>query len=519
MLMAAWGATVSFAGGRMRRSDLIESGERAIHAAFALVFLASVGLWTALLTHDFSLEYVASNTSRNLPAVYLVAAFWAGQAGSLLFWCLVLAASAALAVFGNRASNRELMPWVTGTMAVTVLFFLATMCFGANPYARLDWVAMDGRGMDPQLQNPGMAIHPPTLYFGYVTASIPFALAIAAMLSRKLDAEWLATVRRWSLVSWLFLTIGIFAGIRWAYIEPGWDGYSAVANAAILPWSTTTAFLHAVTVQERRGRASKWNIVLVAASFLLCILATVLTRGGVTGRVNPFAQQPIGDWVAGFLILAIGITIYLIVARLPEIRATATSVASDRRRYGGYVAYAGIVISLAGFAGLAFRQDHDVSLEPGEAFEATDPFGQEWRFVSQGISHFAAPSQEVTAIVLDVMRDGAPRKPIVSERRQHVDSRGMHSFEPSTRVGLHESLKLDTYVVLAGVSGDEARERAELRISFNPLVMWVWIGGALMAIGGIIMMWPQAKSPRGEGSRVAEVRPEPDAAAPIPHDR
>ena len=664
MLMAAWGATVSFAGGRMGRADLIASGERAIYATFALVVLASIGLWTALLTHDFSLEYVASNTSRNMPEVYIFAAFWGGQAGSLLFWCLVLATSAALTLFSNRSSNRELMPWVTGTLAITILFFLATMCFGANPYARLDWVPVDGRGMNPQLQNPGMAIHPPMLYFGYVTTTIPFAFAIAALLSRRLDAEWLAAVRRWSLISWFFLTIGIVLGMWWAYVELGWGVYWAwdpVENASVLPWLTTTAFLHSIMVQEKRGMLRKWNIVLVSSSFLLAILGTFITRSGVIESVHSFAQSPIGDWFAGFLVLSIAITIYLIVTRLPDLKATASLesmvsreaaflynnlvlvgiafsvlwgtlfpilsewvrgtkitvgppffntvniplgllllaltgigpliawrraslanlrrqfvapvtgglllgaalfalgmrnayalvsytlagfvagtiiqefvkgvgarrrmhgegramalvrlVARNRRRYGGYVVHAGIVILFAAFAGLAFKQDHDVSLAAGESFEATDPFGHDWRFVSQGVSHFEVLNRQVTAVVLDVTRDGVPQKPIVSEKRQHVDSRGMPSFEPSTEVGLRESLQLDTYVVLAGVSGDEATERAELRISFNPLVMWVWIGGALMALGGLIVMWPQAERRRVEAGYVAVLRPEPDAAS------
>ena len=508
MLMAAWGATVSFAGGRSHRADLIASGERAIHATFALVVLASIGLWAALLTHDFSLEYVASNTSRNLPAVYIFVALWGGQAGSLLFWCLLLAASAATALIGNRASNRDFMPWVTGTLSLAILFFLATMCFGANPYARLDWMPVDGRGMNPQLQSPGMAMHPPMLYFGYVTTSIPFAFAIAALLSRRIDAAWLGAVRRWTLVSWVFLTAGIVIGMWWAYVEPGrgtpwaWD---AVENASILPWLTTTALLHSIIVQEKRGALRKWNIVLAASSFLLAVLAAFVTRSGVIGSAPSFARSPIGDWFAGFLLLVLGITIYLLVMRLPTLEARAgleSVVARSRRRYGSHIAHAGTALLFAALAGLAIRQHHDVSLAVGESFAVTDPFGSEWRFVSQGISHFDQLNREVTAIVLDVTRDGKPQKPIVSERRQHVDSRGMHSFEPSTEAGLRGSLALDTYVVLAGVSGDEATERAQLRIGFNPLAMWVWIGGALMAVGGLIGMWPQARRPRvDEGDR------------------
>ena len=213
LLMAAWSATVSFAGGRGGRLDLIASGERALYASFAFVVLASIGLWTALLASDFSLRFVASYTSSNLPAVYKFSAFWGGQAGSMLFWCLILALYAAMAVFFNRNRNRELMPYVTGTLAIVLLFFLATTALGANPYERLDWIPPDGTGLNPQLQNPGMAIHPPNLYLGYVATTVPFAFAMAALITRRLDAEWLAAVRRWSLVSWLFLTIGITLGM------------------------------------------------------------------------------------------------------------------------------------------------------------------------------------------------------------------------------------------------------------------------------------------------------------------
>src|SRR5215208_55375 len=161
--MATWAATVSFAGGALHRRDLTKSGERAIYVTLAMVVLASAGLWTALFTHDFSIKYVASFSSANLPRVYTFTAFWAGQAGSMLFWCLILAIYSAIAVYQNRARNRVLMPYVSGTLAVVLIFFLATLCLGANPFERLDWIPPDGRGMNPQLQNPGMAIHPPNL--------------------------------------------------------------------------------------------------------------------------------------------------------------------------------------------------------------------------------------------------------------------------------------------------------------------------------------------------------------------
>ncbi|HWZ57704.1 MAG TPA: cytochrome c biogenesis protein CcsA, partial [Gemmatimonadaceae bacterium] len=245
LLVAAWATITSFAGGALRRPDLVASGERAVYATWAFVVLASAGLWTALITHDFSLRYVASFTSANLPFVYTITAFWAGQAGSMLFWCLILSSYSAIAVVTNRHQNRVLMPYVAGTLGAITLFFLATMCFGQSPFERLDWIPADGRGMNPQLQNPGMAIHPPNLYLGYVATAIPFAFAIAALITRRLDGEWLAAVRRWSLISWFFLTVGITLGMWWAYVELGWGGYWAwdpVENASLLPWLTGTAF-------------------------------------------------------------------------------------------------------------------------------------------------------------------------------------------------------------------------------------------------------------------------------------
>src|SRR5687767_1242336 len=289
--MAMWCATISFAGGVSRRHELVVSGERAAYASAAFTVLASIGLWTALLTRDFSLTYVASQISANMPNIYVFTAFWSGQAGSMLFWALILALYIALAVWTNRRSNRELMPFVTGTLACVLVFFLTTTALKANPFSRLDWMPLDGRGMNPQLQNPGMAIHPPTLYLGYVATTIPFGFAIAALITRRLDAEWLAAVRRWALVSWLFLTVGIVLGMWWAYVELGWGGYWAwdpVENSSFLPWLTGTAFLHSIMVQEKRGMLRKWNVTLVVTTFFLAILGTFITRSGIIESVHAF---------------------------------------------------------------------------------------------------------------------------------------------------------------------------------------------------------------------------------------
>src|SRR5437867_3985889 len=324
--MAAWATGISFVGGALRRNDLIASGRRALYATFAMVLTASIGLWTALLSRDFSLEYVAGHISANMPNIYVFTAFWSGQAGSMLFWALILSLYSAIAVYSSRDRNRVLVPFAAGTLGAILLFFLATTCIKANPFARLDWTPMDGRGMNPQLQNPGMAIHPPNLYLGYVATAIPFAFAIAALITRKLDAEWLAVVRRWSLLSWFFLTCGIVLGMWWAYVELGWGGYWAwdpVENASFLPWLTGTAFLHSIMVQEKRGMLRKWYVVLVVVTFLLSIFGTFITRSGIIESVHSFAQSPVGSWFAAFFFLATGSTIYLVATRLKNLEAKA----------------------------------------------------------------------------------------------------------------------------------------------------------------------------------------------------
>ncbi|MEK0431733.1 MAG: cytochrome c-type biosis protein CcmF, partial [Gemmatimonadota bacterium] len=326
LLMCAWSATLSFAGGHLRRTDLVASGERGLYAGFGFVALAAVGLWTALLTSDFSLRYVASFTSANLPVVYKISAFWGGQAGSMLFWCLILAGYAALATWSNRGRNRALMPWVTGTNAAVLLFFVATTALASNPFERLEWVPADGRGLNPQLQNPAMAIHPPMLYLGYVATAIPFGFAVAALITRRLDAEWLGAVRRWSLVSWVFLTLGIVLGMWWAYVELGWGGYwmwDPVENASLLPWLTGTAFLHSIMIQEKRGMLRKWNVTLVVATFLLSILGTFITRSGVIQSVHSFAQSAVGTWFATFFVLALVVAAVLVATRLRDLESQA----------------------------------------------------------------------------------------------------------------------------------------------------------------------------------------------------
>src|SRR5438552_1803634 len=249
--------------GRQGRRDLEQSARHAVFAMCAALWVAVAALEWALFQHDFNVEYVASYTSRNLPIFYTWSALYAGQKGSLLFWASVLSLFGSLAMVLTGRRHRALLPYVAGVVCTVATFFISVMLFGqANPFHRLAYTPLDGNGLNPQLQNPGMVFHPPMLYLGYISITIPFAFAMAALLSKRLDVDWLVAIRKWTLLSWLFLSIGICLGMWWAYVELGWGGYWAwdpVENASLLPWLTMTAFLHSVMIQEKRGMLKKWN--------------------------------------------------------------------------------------------------------------------------------------------------------------------------------------------------------------------------------------------------------------------
>jgi len=325
-LVGLWGAVTGFAGGLQGRTDLQRSARHAVFAMFGALALASICLETAIFRHDFNVEYVAAYTSRNLPTFYLWSALYAGQKGSLLFWATVLSLFAALAQLLTSGRHRAYLPFVAAVTCVVATFFVTVMLFAANPFERLAFTPVDGRGMNPQLQNPGMVFHPPMLYLGYISITIPFAFAIAALLSKKLEVDWLVAVRKWTLVSWLFLAIGLLLGMWWAYVELGWGGYWAwdpVENAALLPWLTMTAFLHSVMIQEKRGMLKKWNLALIIASFLLSIFGTFITRSGVIASVHSFTQSQVGYFFLFFLIFAAVGSFTLYATRLPLLEADA----------------------------------------------------------------------------------------------------------------------------------------------------------------------------------------------------
>jgi cytochrome c-type biogenesis protein CcmF len=638
-LVALWSVAIAFTGRWRDRPELAATVIRSVYAVFGCLVVASVALWKGLITHDFNIEYVAAYTSRNLPPYYIVSAFWAGQKGSLLFWAVVLSLFASLAQLLTPRRYADLMPYVAGVTSAVVAFFVSVMLFGSSPFERLPYTPADGRGLNPQLQNVGMVIHPPMLYLGYISITIPFAFAVAALLSRRLDTGWIHAIRKWTLVSWLFLSIGITLGMWWAYVELGWGGYWAwdpVENASFLPWLTMTAFLHSVMIQEKRGMLKRWNLGLILGTFLLSIFGTFITRSGVIASVHSFTQSNVGYFFLGFLVVAAVLSFTLLYTRWPLLEAEVrlesmlsreaaflfnnlllvgiafsvlwgtlfpilseavrgskitvgppffnrvnvplgllllaltgigpliawrkasaanlrrqfvTPVAAgaatfivlaaagvrdwyaavalalcgfvagtivqefwrgararrrmhgesvpvavfrlierNRRRYGGYIVHAGILIYFAAFAGMAFKVEREATLKPGDSVSLRSPFGHTYTFTHVGISQYEALNRVVSAATVQVAVDGRPDGLLTSEKRQHVDSFKRPTFEPSTEVGIRSGLREDLYLVFAGAV--DGTEEAVYRFNINPLVWWVWFGGFVLAFGGIVTMWP-----------------------------
>ena len=330
-LLSAY-AVVAALAGKLRRNPFLElSAQRAVLGAWLMTTAASAILLHAILTDDFSFSYVASRSNATLDLLYKVAAWWGGQEGSLLFWSWIAATYSFVSVYTGRRRHRNMIAYVVVVMAATQAFFLGLVAFEANPFQVImsgpQITAMpDGQGLNPLLQHPMMAIHPPMLYLGYVGFTVPFAFALASLITRQPGERWIHTTRVWTMVTWLFQSIGILLGARWAYVVLGWGGYwgwDPVENASLLPWITGTAFLHSVMMQEKKGMMKVWNIVLISATFFLCIFGTMMTRGGLVSSVHAFAQSEIGVYFVWYLLIGIAITGYLIYTRLDYLRSEA----------------------------------------------------------------------------------------------------------------------------------------------------------------------------------------------------
>ncbi|MFH1852023.1 MAG: heme lyase CcmF/NrfE family subunit [Candidatus Neomarinimicrobiota bacterium] len=320
---------------------LFRSGQRAALIVSALVILSTLVLLLELLHSNFNVAYVAHYTSTATPLLYKISALWAGQAGSLLFWVFVLSIYSLVVILQNRHRNQNLMPWVILILAVTQFFFLTMTNFVTNPFEPVEAgiIVREGNGLNPLLQNVTMAIHPPTLYLGFVGFTIPFAFAMAALIVGDTSAAWIRLVRRWTLVTWLALSIGIILGAWWAYQELGWGGYWAwdpVENASFMPWLTATAFIHSIIIQEKRDMLRVWNMILIIVTFALSIFGTFLTRSGIMSSVHSFTASSLGPLFLIFVGLILLVSFLILAKRLPLLR-TANRIESFASRESGFL--------------------------------------------------------------------------------------------------------------------------------------------------------------------------------------
>ena len=326
MVAATYTMVAAILGHHRGSRRMAVSAQYGAYAVFGVLSCASFALIYLFLANDYSVKYVQHYSDRTMPLFYKATAMWGGQDGSLLFWVWVMSIWAAVAVYQNREKNKDLMPYTIVTFMVVSLFFIVMMVFTANPFETyLAGAPSDGKGLNPLLQNPYMAIHPPTLYLGYIGWTVPFCFAIGALAHGKLDYGWIAAMRRWCLVAWVFLTVGLVLGGLWAYEELGWGGYWAwdpVENAAFIPWLTGTAFIHSVQAQERRQIFKMWNMVLIILTFLLTIFGTMMTRSGIVQSVHAFAQSDIGTYfgffIAGATVVSFALLAYRAKALAPK---------------------------------------------------------------------------------------------------------------------------------------------------------------------------------------------------------
>lgn len=328
LTLAAAGSVASLVGIVAKQPAWIRSARHATFLTFIMLTLSMGVLEYAFVTHDYSLKYVASNSNNAQPMFYVVTALWGGHEGSILLWAWLLGIYAAIAAWLHWKTHSQTMPYLLMIESVVMFGFMVLIVFLANPFEVLPFAPEDGRGLNPLLQDPGMVFHPPFLYMGYVGFSIPYAFAMAALLSGRINEEWIRATRRWTLFAWLMLTFGMILGGYWAYYELGWGGYWAwdpVENASFMPWLVGTAFLHSVMVQETRKMFKVWNVFLIIMTFALTLLGAFLVRSGVVSSVHSFAADPgRGVFILAFMAVVLVFSFGTLVLRADKLKSEIT---------------------------------------------------------------------------------------------------------------------------------------------------------------------------------------------------
>jgi cytochrome c-type biogenesis protein CcmF len=378
----AYAIAASVAGARRRSWRLVNSGMGAFHLITALMTAASGVIVYSFVSNDYSIKYVQRYSEAALPLPYKIASYWGGLDGSVMFWVFLLGVFGSIAVYTNRDRYRELIPWVVAVIAATEMFFILLMVVHNNPFSTfLTQAPADGQGLNPLLQNFYMAIHPPTLYIGLVAMTIPFAFCIAALVTGHLDDAWLRAVRRWMMIGWLSLSLGLTLGMLWAYEELGWGGYwgwDPVENAGLLPWFTATAFLHSVMVQERRGMLRVWNVTLVILTFFLTIFATFMTRSGIVQSVHAFGEdRELARLFTIFMVMILTVSFGLVFYRLPMLRSR-NELDSWVSREAAFLANNWILLFAAFFVLFATMFPTLSETLTGERLTVGPPFFNKW---------------------------------------------------------------------------------------------------------------------------------------------
>jgi len=606
LVMGGFSSFLSFWAGWRESETLVRVGRRAFYAAAAMTVIAGVILEVALLTHDFSLAYVAEHTDLSTPVALVAAGFYGGQEGSLLYWTLILAILGSASLVASARLGTRLAAYAAGILAAIFAFFLFVLAVVASPFDLLSITPPDGLGLNPVLRDGGMLIHPPVVLAGFASFAIPFSFACAALLAGRADSAWIMHTRRFALLAWSLQSMGLLLGMWWAYHVLGWGGYwgwDPVENVALMPWLATTAYLHSSQVQEQRGRLRAWNFGLVITAFLLVVFGTFIVRSGVVPSVHTFAVSAIGPWFLGFLavcmvfsaallafrsgtiavakeasppisregafvlqnllligvvavvmwgtvlplvsglagaqrvvgapyyeraaaplfavflaLLAVGpllpwrqasgptmralrwpaaaavvaLVVMLVVGErsiaplvaIPLAAGAAATVLSifarairkpqvfvrRRRRYGAYLAHLGLVVAVVGIATSHFwQQEKDVTLAPGQQVTVA---GYTLTYIGSDQRQLADHTEFGAA-----MRFGDQ---ILEPSRATYAGLGGQAL---THVAITTTPVADVYVVLAGTNGDGS---ASFRVFVNPLVSWIWAGGAIIILGVVL---------------------------------
>lgn len=326
LALAVYSLLIITLGISTKNQKLVNSGKGGVIALFICTTLAMLTLSYLLGTSQFEYKYVSDYTSSELPLIYKLTALWAGNSGSLLLWTFFLVLYTVMITFSSKMKGNPMVPYITSILLANGVFFFFILGFVARPFEILAQVPIEGRGLNPMLQNPGMIIHPVTLYLGYVGLAVPFAFAMAALILKNMDDFWIKMTRRWTIIAWLFLSLGNIFGGQWAYVELGWGGYWAwdpVENASFMPWLTATAFLHSVMIQERKNMLKVWNISLIVTSYALTLFGTFLVRSGILTSVHAFADSNLGLYFLIFMGVAVIGAMYVLMSRYNLIKRSA----------------------------------------------------------------------------------------------------------------------------------------------------------------------------------------------------